>query len=172
MKRMEHSQMMKTKNVERIKTNKLSNVQNILNKDVLKIIGYYTKPCLWLYWINIPHRFDDQFHYSQVVEASNEDDVFIDIFKTNINYLVPRYIKLSDEQFHILKSSEVFKSDCVTCQISTNYKLCVNHVPSEEQLISLFFQNGKLQNKYEEQVFQEIDKIMRWGKLKIKKLTW
>lgn len=146
-----------------------------MNKDVLNIIATFTKPKLWLFWVNVDTRYNNFAKYSEVIEIDTKEKLYIEIFKRYIDYfLKKRYFKVNTtfvKRFSEMKNTS-FDKNCYKCIYSTtNGDCCINHFPSLKQCNAIYFQE-KLSITDHNQIILLIEMLIRDQKIVIKKLEW
>lgn len=145
-----------------------------LNKDVLSIIGEYSRPNLWLYWIVDNNMYHDNFDNSIVVESTSDEHARIKIFNTHVRHFFKEsYLRLNTNMIRNLKIMDTGHMDinCVPCgrfYLGGGDSPCYEHYPPTDILLSYLESIGFGKPN----MLMSIEVLIKKGIIKLKKLDW
>lgn len=73
----------------------------MLNKDVAELIGSYSKPRIWKYWIYNAWKYDDTFKNTHVIQANNEEELIQHLYDNHFDIILNNY----NRAFEILRTT-------------------------------------------------------------------
>ena len=63
----------------------------MLNKDIAKLIGSYSKPRIWKYWIYDSWKRRDTFKNTHVIQANSEEELIQYLYDNHLDTILKNY---------------------------------------------------------------------------------